>query len=87
MVDEKVETHIFKPKELTEAIIKAKGLHEGLWMIYLEFKLIGSNTGPTADDIYPTAILPVTAFGIQRVKEESPLSVDAAKVNPTAMTE
>jgi hypothetical protein len=87
MADEKVETHMFRIKEVTEALVKFKGLNEGFWMIYLEFKLLGSNTGPSAEEVYPTAIIPVTGFGLQRVKEMSPLSVDAAQVNPAIMTE
>jgi hypothetical protein len=87
MVDESQEKFLLNPKELTETLIKARGIHEGLWIIFMEFKLVGSNTGPSDTDLYPTAIVPVVGIGLQRVPEGTPMAVDAAKVNPTVMTE
>lgn len=87
MADEPIDKFLLKPKELTEILIRARGIHEGLWIIYMEFRMVGSNTGPSETDLYPTAIVPVVGIGLQRVPEGTPMAVDAAKVNPTAMTE
>lgn len=87
MADEAREKFLLKPKELTEVLIKARGIHEGLWVIYMEFKLVGSNTGPGDTEMYPTAIVPVVGVGLQRVPKGTPMAVDAAEVNPAVMIE
>ena len=76
----------YAPKELAEALVKNQGIHKGFWGLYVEFKLIGANTGPKPDEIYPTAMIPITKIGIKQTEIETPLSVDAAKVNPRPKT-
>ncbi len=73
-------------KEVTEALIKHQNLHEGLWQIYVRFAISAANM-PTADEsqelkLCPTAIVPITEIGLVLVDSETPLSVDASKVNP-----
>jgi len=72
----------FTLKEVAEALVKKQDIHEGLWQLGFEFGLAAAHTGPSKDEIYPTAFVPVMKAGLQEVKEETSLSVDAAKVNP-----
>jgi hypothetical protein len=80
---------IFTYKELATAMVKQQGVHEGLWMIYVEFGIQGANVGESKDQVVPTAIVPVLKVGLQLIAKDHPLAdsaivVDAAAVNPTA---
>ena len=79
---EAVTRFTFSHKELVEVLIKHQGLHEGLWMLYVEFGLGAVNAGPTDDEILPTAVVPIQKIGLQKGEKENNLTVDAAKVNP-----
>lgn len=73
-------------KEVTEALIKHQNLHEGIWQLYVQFAISAANI-PTADEsqelkLCPAAIVPITQIGLIMVDKETPLSVDASKVNP-----
>jgi hypothetical protein len=74
----------FTHKELVEALIKKAGLHEGKWMLLVNFGFAALNSGPSPDQLMPTAVAAVQNVGIQRAPEDaSPsLVVDAAEVNP-----
>lgn len=72
----------FSYKELAELMVKKQGLHEGIWGIWMRFGIQAANTGPSEEEIVPTAILPVIEIGLQRFEKENSLSVDASKVNP-----
>ena len=78
------ERHIFTHKELVETLIKKAGLHDGKWMLLVNFGFTAVNTGPSRDHILPTAIAAVQNIGIQRATEDAPPSMvaDAAEVNP-----
>lgn len=71
-------------KELVECLIKDNDIHEGLWAIAISFGLgagnIAENDSPNV--LFPAALVPVTEIGIQRFDEATPLTVDAAQVNP-----
>ena len=82
MAEEQVERHTYSPKGLAAALVKDKGFHDGLWMLYVEFQLMGVNSGPNAEEVYPTAVVPIVKVGLQRVSEPNPLTVDAAVVYP-----
>jgi len=69
-------------KDVAEALVKAAGLHDGIWGLYVEFNLAAGNAGPDEDHVVPTAFLGVAKLGLQRFPKETSLSVDAAKVNP-----
>ena len=78
---------IFDYKEVTEALIRRQGIHEGLWGVYFEFGFGALNLGDEATKVLtPTAIVSVKKVGIQRFSEENNLTVDAAKVNPATTT-
>lgn len=72
----------FTHKELAEILVKHRGIHEGVWGVYVEFGLQASNVGPTEENLSPAAIVPVLKVGIQKFKGENSLAVDAGKVNP-----
>lgn len=73
----------FDHKQVTEALIKKEGIHEGLWAMLVEFGLgAGNIPGPEKDTQVPAAIVPILKIGIQSVPSPTPLSVDAAEVNP-----
>jgi len=74
----------FTHKEMVELLVKAKGLHEGIWGLYVEFGLGAVNIGPNDDEVNPAAFVTIGKIGLQRFTKESSLSVDAAKVNPTS---
>jgi len=78
-----IESYSFNFKEIAELLVKKASIHSGIWGITLHFGIAGANinTAPGAD-FNPAAIVPVLKIGLQKVKEETNLSVDAAKVNP-----
>ena len=60
------ERYVFTHKELVEKLVKAQGLHEGIWGLYVEFGLTGVNARPSPTERYPAAIVPVLKIGIRR---------------------
>lgn len=76
--------YTYNYKELAAMFVKNEGLHEGFWKIYAEFGIKAVNAGPSDDEIYPTAMIPLLKIGIQKSdnKNEDPITVDASKVNP-----
>jgi hypothetical protein len=77
--------YAFNHKEITELLIKKQDIHEGLWVIYIEFGLGAAlvSSGPDDPNILPTAIVPVKRIGIQKQDKPSLLTVDASQVNPS----
>jgi hypothetical protein len=78
---------VFRHKELVELMLKQQGIHEGIWGLFIKFSLGASNVGPTQTDLLPAAIVAVTEIGLQKFEQETNLSVDAAKVNPSVVAE
>ncbi len=79
-----VTQYLFDLKEVTEALIKKQGIHEGVWGVSIEFGLgaINMNTGADGKTQIPTAIAGVQKIGIRRYEEESNVTINAAEVNP-----
>ena len=75
---------VFNYKEVVTALVKAQGIHEGLWALFIRFGLNAANLGPNEDQIQPCAIIPIVEIGLQKAEKENSISVDAAKVNPKA---
>ena len=78
---------LYDYKELAEILVKNSNIHSGHWMVFMRFGIQGTNVPcrkPDSDEekFYPTAMVPVMELGIQKMPEPSPLSVDAAVVNP-----
>jgi len=76
-------------KEVTVALIKHQNIHEGIWQLYVEFGIAAGNM-PIAEEnednlrLCPTAIVPIKTIGLIMVDKETPLALDASKVNPPA---
>ena len=77
-----IDKYTFSYKEVVVALVKEQGLHEGIWMLQIEFGIGAINAGPTEEHMMPTAMIPVVKIGLTKTAKESNLSVDAAKVNP-----
>jgi hypothetical protein len=79
-----VQTYTFSHRELLELMVKGSDLHEGEWMLTINFGLSAGNFGPTSEDVLPGGILLVQNIGITRAAIGSPkaLTVDASVVNP-----
>jgi len=75
----------FSHKEVATALLKAQGIHEGIWGIFIKFGFNAMNVGASEADLNPTALVPVTAIGLQQFDKINNLSVDAALVNPRAV--
>jgi len=75
---------MFELQEIVEAMIKTQDLHEGLWVLAIEFGLGAANvpTGPEGKVLLPAAFNFVQHIGIKKVDTPSNLTVDAAEVNP-----
>lgn len=75
---------IFSHKEVVTALIKQQKIHNGIWMLAINFGFGASNVGQTPDgtDLNPAAIVPVIGIGLQKAAELNNMSVDAAVVNP-----
>jgi hypothetical protein len=91
----KVDKLTFDYTEIVTALLKKENIHEGIWMLYLEFGLAAVNApvNPEAgaeplteeeqlNNLMPTAIIPIKKIGIQRGDRMSNLAVDAAIANP-----
>jgi hypothetical protein len=74
----------FSYKELATVLIKHHGLHEGLWNVFVQAGIMAGpvKTGPSEEDVVPGLILPLARIGLQKQDKATPLSVDAAEVNP-----
>jgi hypothetical protein len=65
-------------RELVEMLIRHFGKSEGHWALAVQFAMGGANTGPTDQEVFPTAIVAVTALGIFEVPSDFPGAVAAA---------
>ncbi|HRK95574.1 MAG TPA: hypothetical protein PK694_04565 [Rhodospirillales bacterium] len=81
-----INQYIVSHKELVELIIKSAGIHEGSWVLMVNFSLVGGNFSVAQDSAAPGAAVLLSGVGIQRVQQhEAPpasLVVDAATANP-----
>jgi len=72
---------VFTYRELAEALVRQGDINEGLWGIYLEFGLQGTNINSPSGELIPSAILGVLKVGLQRFEKPNNLTVDAAEIN------
>jgi hypothetical protein len=73
---------IFSYTEVVTSLLKAQGIHEGLWTLFIRFGLNAANLGPSDNELRPSAIIPILEIGLQKGEKENNITVDAAKVNP-----
>jgi len=74
----------FQHKEVVELLIKKADLHDGKWMLSLNFGLSPGNFGTTPEQAVPGVIVAITGIGLNRAGPDTPaaLQVDASVVNP-----
>lgn len=76
--------YLFSFKELAELMIKKQDIHDGLWAIYVKFGISAANISLSGAEFQPTALVPVVELGIQKMDQQTPLTVNAAEVNQPA---
>ena len=85
-ISELKERHFFYDhKEVVENLIKAQGLHEGLWRLILDLGLSATNVNVLQDGnttLTPTGMVLIQRIGIVEASELNDLTVDAAVCNP-----
>lgn len=64
--------------EIAELMARHLELKDGLWGLYVKFGIAAANAGAGPEDVRPTALVPILELGLQRMKEPSALTVDAA---------
>jgi len=67
--------------DVTTALVKRAGLHEGLWQVGFAFNLRAMNV-QVEKQFLPAAMAVIEQVVLSRVEKPTPLSVDAAVVNP-----
>jgi hypothetical protein len=80
-----VDTYGFDLREVTTALIKQQGIHEGLWMLAFEFSLGAGLSGPTKEEVRPLAFVQINKISLVRQNEISGshnLVMSAAEINP-----
>lgn len=69
-------------KEITALLIRHYGIHEGLFDLYLEYRMAFGAFGPNPEEVLPSTILGVSQLSITKADKAGPLTVDAAVANP-----
>lgn len=74
----------FTHREVLELLIKKADVHEGRWMLAVNFGFSAGNFGPGPEQLSPGAIVALLAVGLQRAVAETPeaMTLDAAVINP-----
>jgi len=75
-----VEQLLYTNQELTELMLRDRGITSGHWAMFVKFRLVGANLD-LGDGTHPTAILQIERIGLQRTEPAFPLAVDAGKVS------
>jgi len=83
-----IPTYNVSHKELLELLIKASNVHEGDWMLQVNFGFTAGNFGPNDENVLPGAVAVINNIGITRAPENAPkgLVLNAAKINPRTST-
>jgi hypothetical protein len=78
--------HAFTHKDVVTAMIRDRGIHEGIWGLYVHFGLSAHNINAAEVGkevrLTPAATVALFEISLQPFEAESTISVDAAKVNP-----
>lgn len=71
-------------KDIVELLVRERGLTEGFWGPQAKFAFHAANVASpaTPGEMYPSAIVPLVEFGIQRFDEPNAFTVDAATLEP-----
>lgn len=74
----------YSHQELVIAMLKDRNIHEGHWILIVNFGFAAMNAGQdeAGTDVSPTAMVGVNKIGIQQIPDPTPFSVDASIANP-----
>ncbi|MDP2949313.1 MAG: hypothetical protein Q8P22_07225 [Chloroflexota bacterium] len=75
-----VEQVLYTNRELTELMVKDRGITSGHWAILVKFRFSGGNID-VEGATHPAAITLIDGIGLQRAEPSFPLAVDASKVS------
>jgi hypothetical protein len=75
-----VEQVLYTNQELTELMVKDRGITSGHWAILVKFRLSGGHID-VEGSTHPAAIILIDGIGLQRTDASFPLAVDASKVS------
>ena len=79
--------YTFELRELTELLIKAAGVREGLWMLSVNLNFTAGNFQTAPETALPGSLVAIQNVAISRTDAESSppnLTVDASKVTAKA---
>jgi hypothetical protein len=70
--------------EVAETLIKKQGIHEGKWVIAVEFSLNVGLMGAAPTDLKPGVMILANSVQLLKAQEGSPanLTIDASVINP-----
>lgn len=69
-------------KDLAALLVRENEIHEGLWEVAFEFQIAIGTMGPSPEQVCPGAMFNVHRVGLNKVSQQTALSIDAAVVNP-----
>jgi hypothetical protein len=75
-----VEQVLYTHQELTELMLRDRGITSGHWAIFVKLRLVGGNID-FEGNTQPVAITVIEGIGLQRTDASFPLAVDASKVS------
>jgi hypothetical protein len=75
-----VEQLLYTYQELTELMLRDRGITSGHWAVFVKFRFTGGNID-VEGATHPAAITLIEGIGLQRTDASFPLAVDATKVN------
>lgn len=82
-----VDIHRFPWKRLAIALVKASGLHTGIWRVRVSFGTSVDLVLNLGSETYPAHMTPIEELQLVPDEKVGPLSVDAAVVNPDRQIE
>jgi hypothetical protein len=75
----------YSNSELGVLLLKDADIHEGLWLITVNFVMSSGNFTPSVDQpesTLPATLIGVQGFGLVRAEGPGPTVLDAEKLNP-----
>lgn len=74
--------HRLKHSDLLALLIRHFDLHEGLFVLSVDFQVAVGAIGPTPDDMLPGMMVGVAGIGVEAVDLPGPNTLDASECNP-----
>ena len=74
----------YSPIELVKVLLREQGIHEGHWVLGVQFGFTAMNVGTveSGEDVCPGGVVAVQKIALQRIPVKQPFSVDAELANP-----